>query len=160
VEVCTSDSLMQKDVGIQDYFLEWTNQRNLWAMLTNTEASEITSYANVHVSPKYLICFCSQLHEGCAQLSARNRAGKLRKLKEQTNKNKTNSVALRPRANYTDWATVTCRRNLVLTFVTRQIPYGRLSRQCGILNILQPSGLPRPVMKIALLKLKWSMEYM
>jgi hypothetical protein len=30
-------------------------------------------------------------------------------------KNKTNSVALSPRANYTDWATATCRRNLVST---------------------------------------------
>jgi hypothetical protein len=29
---------------------------------------------------------------------------------------KTNSVALSPRANYNDWATATCRRNLVSTF--------------------------------------------
>jgi hypothetical protein len=29
----------------------------------------------------------------------------------------TNSVAFSPRANYTDWATATCRRNLVPTFV-------------------------------------------
>jgi hypothetical protein len=33
--------------------------------------------------------------------------------------NKTNSVALSPRANYTDWATATCRRNLVSTFVDK-----------------------------------------
>jgi hypothetical protein len=31
--------------------------------------------------------------------------------------NKTNSVDLSPQANYTDWATVTSRRNLVPTFV-------------------------------------------
>jgi hypothetical protein len=30
-----------------------------------------------------------------------------------------NSVALSPQANYTDWATATCRRNLVRTFVDR-----------------------------------------
>jgi hypothetical protein len=36
----------------------------------------------------------------------------------QTN-NKTNSMALSPRANYTDWATATCRLNLVPTFVGR-----------------------------------------
>jgi hypothetical protein len=30
---------------------------------------------------------------------------------------KTNSVAFSPRANYTDWSTATCRRNLVSTFV-------------------------------------------
>jgi hypothetical protein len=32
-------------------------------------------------------------------------------------KQKTNSTALSPQANYTDWATATCRRNLVPTFV-------------------------------------------
>jgi hypothetical protein len=32
---------------------------------------------------------------------------------------RTNSVALSPRAYYTDWATATCRRNLVSTFVDR-----------------------------------------
>jgi hypothetical protein len=42
----------------------------------------------------------------------------------------TNSVALCPEANYTGWATATCRRNLVPTFVdrgvsVRRIPYGR-----------------------------------
>jgi hypothetical protein len=30
-----------------------------------------------------------------------------------------NSVALSPQANYTDWSTATCRRNLVPTFVDR-----------------------------------------
>jgi hypothetical protein len=33
----------------------------------------------------------------------------------------TNSVALSPRANYTDWGTATCRRNLVSTFVDRGV---------------------------------------
>jgi hypothetical protein len=40
---------------------------------------------------------------------------------------KTNSVALSPQANYTDWLTATCRRNLVSTFVDR----GVLRGQCG-----------------------------
>jgi hypothetical protein len=33
--------------------------------------------------------------------------------------NSTNSVALSPQANYTDWATATCRQNLVPTFMDR-----------------------------------------
>jgi hypothetical protein len=37
------------------------------------------------------------------------------------NKPKTNSVALSPQANYTDWATATCRRNLVPTFSDRRL---------------------------------------
>jgi hypothetical protein len=44
---------------------------------------------------------------------------------ERTNvqcvKTKTNSVALSPLANYTDWATAICRRNLVPTFVDRGV---------------------------------------
>jgi hypothetical protein len=38
---------------------------------------------------------------------------------------KTNSVALSPRANYTDWATATCRRNLVPTSVDRGVSRGQ-----------------------------------
>jgi hypothetical protein len=34
----------------------------------------------------------------------------------QKNKKQTNSVALSPRANYTDWATATCRRNFSANF--------------------------------------------
>jgi hypothetical protein len=36
-------------------------------------------------------------------------------------KQQTNSVALSPRANYTDCSTATCRRNLVPTFVDRGV---------------------------------------
>jgi hypothetical protein len=39
--------------------------------------------------------------------------------------NKTNSVALSPRANYTDWETATCRRNLVPIFVDRGVSRGQ-----------------------------------
>jgi hypothetical protein len=35
------------------------------------------------------------------------------------------SVAFSPRANYTDWATATCRRNLVPTFVERGVSRGQ-----------------------------------
>jgi hypothetical protein len=42
----------------------------------------------------------------------------------KTNK-KTNSVALSPRANYADWGTTTCRRNLVPTFVDRGVSRGQ-----------------------------------
>jgi hypothetical protein len=37
----------------------------------------------------------------------------------------TNSVALIPQANYTDWATATCRRNLVPTFADRGVSRGQ-----------------------------------
>jgi hypothetical protein len=37
----------------------------------------------------------------------------------------TNSVAFSPRANYTDWATATCWRNLVSTFVDRGVSRGQ-----------------------------------
>jgi hypothetical protein len=36
-----------------------------------------------------------------------------------------NSVALSPQANCTDWATVTCRRHFVLTFVDRGVSRGQ-----------------------------------
>jgi hypothetical protein len=39
----------------------------------------------------------------------------------------TNSMALSPQVNYTDRATATCRRNLVPTFVDREVSRG----QCG-----------------------------
>jgi hypothetical protein len=40
-------------------------------------------------------------------------------------KEKTNSVALSPRANYTDWTTATCWRNSVPTFVDRWVSPGQ-----------------------------------
>jgi hypothetical protein len=61
---------------------------------------------------------------------------------KQTNK-QTNSVALSQQANYTDWATATCRRNLVSTFVDRGVShfsnFGLLS-QLGILNVYKSKG--------------------
>jgi hypothetical protein len=39
--------------------------------------------------------------------------------------NKTNIVALSPQAKYTDWATATCRRNLVPNFVDRGVSRGQ-----------------------------------
>jgi hypothetical protein len=56
-----------------------------------------------------------------------------RELPEITQNKQTNSVALSPRVNHTDWSTATCRRNLVPTFCgymdaawsARRIPHGR-----------------------------------
>jgi hypothetical protein len=53
---------------------------------------------------------------------------------------KTNSVALSPRANYTDWATATCRRNLVSTFVDRGVSRGQ---GCGFTTVVNLSFLDR-----------------
>jgi hypothetical protein len=59
----------------------------------------------------------------------------------------TNSVALSPHENYTDWATVTCWQNLVPTFVDRGVSCGQrggspttvnlnfLDRSCYFLSI-------------------------
>jgi hypothetical protein len=52
------------------------------------------------------------------------------------NKNKQiNSVVLSPRANYTDWATVTCRRNLLQTFVDRGMSRGQRGGSLTVVNL-------------------------
>jgi hypothetical protein len=47
----------------------------------------------------------------------------------------TNSVALSPRANYTDWATATCRRNLVSTSVDRAVSRGQRGESPTVFNL-------------------------
>jgi hypothetical protein len=49
--------------------------------------------------------------------------------------NKTNSVALSRQANYTDWATATCRRNLVPTFVDRGVSRGQRGGSFTVVNL-------------------------
>jgi hypothetical protein len=44
-------------------------------------------------------------------------------------------VALSPQANYTDWATDTCRRNLVSTFVDRGVSRGQRGRSLTAVNL-------------------------
>jgi hypothetical protein len=53
---------------------------------------------------------------------------------ERTNK-QTNSVALSPQANYTDWANATCRRNLVPTFVDRGVLRGQHGGSLTVVNL-------------------------
>jgi hypothetical protein len=48
---------------------------------------------------------------------------------------KKNSLALSPRANYTDLATVTCRRNLVPTFVDRGVSPGQRGGSPTVVNL-------------------------
>jgi hypothetical protein len=48
---------------------------------------------------------------------------------------KQNSVVLNPRANYTDWATATCRRNLVPTFVHRAVSRGQRGGSPTVVNL-------------------------
>jgi hypothetical protein len=52
----------------------------------------------------------------------------------QLNK-QTNSVAFSPQANYTDWATATCRRNLVPTFVDRGVSRGQRGGSLTVVNL-------------------------
>jgi hypothetical protein len=53
-------------------------------------------------------------------------------------KNKTNCVALSPRANYTDWSTATCRRNLVSTFVDRGVSLSQVIRTINFFTFRKP----------------------
>jgi hypothetical protein len=45
-----------------------------------------------------------------------------------------NSVAFSPQTNYTDWATVTCWRNLVPTFVDREVSRGQHGGSLTVVN--------------------------
>jgi hypothetical protein len=49
--------------------------------------------------------------------------------------NKTNSVALSPRANYTDWATAICRRNLMPNSVDRGVSHGQRGGSRTVVNL-------------------------
>jgi hypothetical protein len=49
--------------------------------------------------------------------------------------NKTNSVALSPQANSTDWATATCRWNLVPTFADRGMSRGQHGVSPAVVNL-------------------------
>jgi hypothetical protein len=54
---------------------------------------------------------------------------------EWINKQKKNSLAISPRANYTNWATATCQRNLVSTFVDRGVSRGQRGRSPMVVNL-------------------------
>jgi hypothetical protein len=58
------------------------------------------------------------------------------------------SVAFSPRTNYTDWATATCRRNLVSTFADRGVSHGQRGRSPTAVNL---SFLDRTINGIPLL---------
>jgi hypothetical protein len=47
----------------------------------------------------------------------------------------TNSLALSPQANYTDWSTATCRRNLVPTFEDRGVSRGQRGGSPTVVNL-------------------------
>jgi hypothetical protein len=47
----------------------------------------------------------------------------------------TNSVAFRPQANYADWATATCQRNVVPTFADRGVSRGQRGGTPTVVNV-------------------------
>jgi hypothetical protein len=55
----------------------------------------------------------------------------------------TNSVALSPQANYTDWVTATCRRNLVPAFVDRGVSRGK---RCASPTVFSLFSRPEPLL--------------
>jgi hypothetical protein len=67
---------------------------------------------------------CQQLFDSCFCYACRGHI-----------KRQTNSVALSPWANYTNWMTATCRRNLVPTFVDRGVSRGQLGRSHTVVNL-------------------------
>jgi hypothetical protein len=44
-------------------------------------------------------------------------------------------MALSPQANYTDWATITCRQNLVQTFVDKEVTRGQRGGSPAVVNL-------------------------
>jgi hypothetical protein len=44
-------------------------------------------------------------------------------------------MELSPRSNYTDWATAACRRNLVPTFVDREVSLGQRGESPTVVNL-------------------------
>jgi hypothetical protein len=48
---------------------------------------------------------------------------------------KQNSMAFSPQANYTDWATATCWRNLVPTFADRGVSRGQRGGSPTVVNL-------------------------
>jgi hypothetical protein len=62
-----------------------------------------------------------------------------------------NSVALSPQVNYTDWATATCRLNLVPTFVDRGVSRGQRGGSPTVVNLSfldRQFGTPPGIIKI------------
>jgi hypothetical protein len=55
-------------------------------------------------------------------------------LSPYTNKQTNNSATFSPQANYTDWATATCRRNLMPTFMDRGISRGQRGGYPTVVN--------------------------
>jgi hypothetical protein len=66
---------------------------------------------------------------------SRNKRKKENKNTKHVNLYKTNSVALSPRSNYTDWATATCRRNLVPSFMDRGVSRGQRGGSPTVVNL-------------------------
>jgi hypothetical protein len=60
---------------------------------------------------------------------------KKKKTKKKNTHTHTNSVVLSPRAYYTDFATATCRRNLVPTFVDREVSRGQHGGSPTVVNL-------------------------
>jgi hypothetical protein len=67
----------------------------------------------------------------------------------QTKQQQKNSVAFSPQANYIDWATTTCQRNLVPTFVDRGVTRGQARLISTVVNpFSRPGPLATPCKKL------------
>jgi hypothetical protein len=86
--------------------------------------------------PSVLVCFTSLHGKTLIIRSNLGSSGLVRhKVALKTKQQQKNSVALSPRANYTDWATATCGRNLVPTFVDRGVSRGQRGGSRTVVNL-------------------------
>jgi hypothetical protein len=82
------------------------------------------------------MCRGRSLNTACEQHKVQYGMWTARSLNPLCEQNKkTNSVAFSPQANYTEWATATCWRNLVLTFADRRVSRGQSGGSLTVVNI-------------------------
>jgi hypothetical protein len=92
---------------------------------------EIRSFESRGITSQKLLIVKDSWNGNVASMSVVRR----KYTKANIKQNKTNSVALRPRANYTDWATAICRRNLVSTFVDKGVSRGQRGGSPTVVNL-------------------------
>jgi hypothetical protein len=105
------------EVRISVHIFNWEVSCLLWVALQFIGSSQL-------IVLYYVWCirgcdwrrFCSWADNGLLYIS---------EIWQYVNDKQKTSVALSPRANYTDWATATCRRNLVPTFVDIRVLRGQ-----------------------------------
>jgi hypothetical protein len=107
---------------------QWVQSEHAW-----TEGKLMPKYRGRELAaPRYRV-YIPQRYDGRKGLTFRGPKRPGISTDEQTNK--TDSVGLNPQANCTDWATATCRRNLVPTFVDRWVSRDQRGGSPTVVNL-------------------------